>query len=55
MKRFFLIAVPVFVFSLFYVYSLANNTSSCVDCHTNDPILKQLCKVPNLGGGEGEG
>ncbi len=33
----------------------AKNESSCVSCHTNEVLLKQLCKVPPIPAGEGEG
>jgi hypothetical protein len=29
--------------------------SSCLNCHTNDKVMKTLYKPPVLEGGEGEG
>jgi len=37
------------------VATTAKNESSCVGCHTNDSLLKKLCKVPPLPAGEGGG
>lgn len=33
----------------------ADDSSSCLDCHTNAGIMKAMVLVPELGGGEGEG
>ena len=33
----------------------ADESSSCLDCHTNADTMKALVVVPELGGGEGEG
>jgi len=35
--------------------STAKNESSCIICHTNEALLKRLCKVPELGSGEAQG
>lgn len=33
----------------------ADESSGCVDCHTNPARMQAMVKVPDLGGGEGEG
>jgi hypothetical protein len=49
------ILLPV-IFILFYSSNLrATSESGCVNCHTDGELLKKLCKLPQIGGGEGEG
>ncbi|MDQ5986980.1 MAG: hypothetical protein CSYNP_02716 [Syntrophus sp. SKADARSKE-3] len=50
--------ISSFVAVIFLLISLsvyAAPSSSCINCHTNDAIMKALCKVPVLPAGEGEG
>jgi hypothetical protein len=48
------ILLPIFLVFL-SVATTAKNESSCVGCHTDDSLLKKLCKVPPLPAGEGGG
>ncbi len=54
MKKILLIAVPVVVV-IIYGYTTAAVQSSCVVCHTNENILKKLCRPFQAPAGEGEG
>ena len=58
MKKVLLLTVPLFLLIIYgYTtgYTTAATQSSCVSCHTNDSILKKLCKPPQVPAGEGEG
>ncbi|MCX5835317.1 MAG: hypothetical protein NTV99_12590 [Deltaproteobacteria bacterium] len=55
-RRVFLATLLPVILIFFYSTNLkATNESGCVNCHTSVDLLKKLCKVPALGGGEGEG
>jgi hypothetical protein len=52
---FLVILIPV-ILIFFYSSNLrATSESGCVNCHTDGELLKKLCKLPQIGGGEGEG
>lgn len=42
----------IFVMSVGFAYASEN---SCINCHTNENILKKMVKAPELHSGEGEG
>lgn len=54
MKKIILMAVPL-ILLIIYGYTTAAMQSSCVVCHTNEGILKKLCKPFQAPAGEGEG
>jgi len=55
-RNVFLAVLFTVILIFFYSSNLnAKNENGCVDCHTNGDLLKKICKVPELGGGEGEG
>lgn len=54
MKKILLIAIPV-VLLIIYGYTTAAVQSSCVICHTNESIMKKLCRPFQAPAGEGEG
>lgn len=49
------ILASVLALGAFALQTGADETSSCVDCHTNPSVMKAMVVVPKLGGGEGEG
>lgn len=50
-----LVLAAVFALGVFALNTGADETESCVACHTSEEVMKKLVKVPELGGGEGEG
>jgi fumarate reductase subunit C len=49
------ILAAVLTLGAFALQTGADETSGCVDCHTNPAVMKAMVVVPKLGGGEGEG
>jgi recombinational DNA repair protein (RecF pathway) len=45
----------IVVFLLVSATGFTANTNSCVNCHTNDTLMKALYKPPAMPEGEGEG
>ncbi len=50
-----LVLAAVFALGMLALHTGADETESCVTCHTSEDVMKKLVKVPELGGGEGEG
>ncbi len=49
------VLAAVFALGVFALNTGADETGSCVACHTSEEVMKKLVKVPALGSGEGEG
>ncbi len=54
-RKYVLSSLMIIAFLLAPAVILYANTSSCVNCHTNDSIMKSLHKPPAIQAGEGEG
>ncbi len=51
-----LVSILLLALTGFFSHStIAQDQSNCVGCHTNESILKALCRVPALSPGKGEG
>lgn len=49
-KKIFMLLITFILVSLAYA-----GENSCVNCHTDETLLKKLVKVPHLENAEGEG
>jgi cytochrome c553 len=49
------ILAAVLALGAFALQTGADDTNSCVDCHTNPAVMKAMVVVPKLSGEAGEG
>jgi hypothetical protein len=55
MKRNFFLAFFLLIFTAGTVSSFAEETSSCIKCHTDEAVMKSLFLPPKIAAGSGEG